>query len=45
MSIAALPQASCTTHFRYKKGFCKKIQWGVMEQRACIKFLLASVSS
>ena len=45
MSIAALPQASCTTHFRYKTGFFYKIQCGVMEQRARINFLLASVSS
>ena len=37
MSIAAPPETSCsTTHFRCKKDFFYKIQYGVVEQRVCI---------
>ena len=37
MSIAAPPEASCSiTHFRCKKDFFYKTQYGVVEQRACI---------
>ena len=40
MSITAPPEASCSiTHFRCKKDFFYKIQYGVAEQRACIHSL------
>ena len=38
MSIATPPEASRSiTHFRCKKDFFYKIQYGVVEQRACIQ--------
>ena len=40
MSIAAPPEASRSmTHFRCKKDFFYKIQYRVVEQRACIHSL------
>ena len=40
MSIAAPPEASRSiTHFRCKKDFFYKVQYGVAEQRACIHSL------